>query len=134
MPMYAIRHSALLIIRRFPPLGINPIIKYLLNVSVLMSPFLLTQKDVLQKGMLDSQIVNISLHNKSDAVYIYTAQNQILQWSQGKKPCLLIPSIELERPATISFGDWNNDELTDYLTFDSCWYCTSNHLLHLGMN
>lgn len=95
---------------------------------------LLTQKDVLQKGMLDSQIVNISLHNKSDAVYIYTAQNQILQWSQGKKPCLLIPSIELERPATISFGDWNNDELTDYLTFDSCWYCTSNHLLHLGMN
>ena len=51
IPIYAILHFTLLIIPRVPPPSINPIIKYLLNVSVPMSPFPLARYDSIHSCM-----------------------------------------------------------------------------------
>jgi hypothetical protein len=84
---------------------------------------------------LDSlEIVSMrTLENGLDSGLFLREDNSLIQWTEGEEPCVLWEDIEGGSFRGIySVGDWNRDGLIDYLRTDTCWYCTSNHVLILG--
>ena len=91
-------------------------------------------KEVLLSDLRATEIVSMrTLESGLDSGLFLRKDNSLIQWTEGEEPCVLWEDIEGGSFRGIySVGDWNRDGLIDYLRTDTCWYCTSNHVLILG--
>ena len=91
-----------------------------------------------KESLFDSQeslkIIQVqTLDNGKDQGLFLHRNGNLIRWDEGKSPCILWKGIDHGDFRFISnMSDWNQDGILDFLRAESCWYCTSNHVLILG--
>ena len=119
----------------------EPILYWVENGSIfrqkLGKNLMLQPKEELLSGVEETKIIDIDLlPNNTERIFLFKKDGKILQWDEGSStsPCLLIEKFETS-PHWLPFEieDWNNDGILDIFSFSTCWYCTSNHILNIGV-
>ena len=94
-------------------------------------------KEILDKDIPDSSLQLVRTRpDGRDEIFFLSPSKELFHWIEEDDICILWKNIG-EGAGSIwrrSFdvGDWNQDGILDYIHSETCWYCSSNHVLTIG--
>jgi len=112
---------------------------YWLDSGVLFQKDMLKPSDApreLARGLEDWTVQQALLGSDGTIeVYLYDSEQIIYRWKEDTDMCQLsmIPVSLRDTEYQESFGYWDDNDTLDIATTRTCMYCTSNHILLLGM-
>ena len=97
---------------------------------------LLTNKSALATDLGDLDVLQIMETPNGIQWLLKGLTDNIVLLKENEDPCQMIDDLQKMQPMNkrnkVHFGYWNNDTKLDFITSNTCIYCTSNHILHIA--